>query len=79
MKIALTVKNTSRTFKPTTNDVILYDGEMWYVTTKNDVLKEANETLQKCKEELAKIEEFKKEVASQLLEMSELLKQLYSK
>ena len=56
---------------------------MWYVTTKEDVLKEDKELLNQCKKqlELLKTEnaDFKKSVAAQLLEMSELITKLYSK
>lgn len=83
MKIALEVKNISKAIKPITDDVVVYDGKEWYVTTKSELLKEANETLEKCKEQLEKnkqeFENFKKDVASQLVEMSELIGKLYSK
>lgn len=82
MKIALEVKNTSRAIKPMTNDVIIFDGKIWYITSKDEILKEANKTLEECKEQLENSKKeyalFKKEVATQLLEMSELIKSLYS-
>lgn len=82
MKIALTVVNTSKTVKPSKDDVIIYDGKEWYVTTKDDVLKESKDLLNECKLELENLrkehELFKKEIATQLLEMSELIKKLYS-
>lgn len=83
MKIVLTVKNTPQVMKPSTNNVIVYDGKQWYVTTKDDLLKEAYSLVDEAKRELAKIkadnEAYKREVAGQLLEMSELIKKLYSK
>ena len=83
MKVAFEVKNTGKALKPTKNDVLFFDGKMWYVTTKEDVLKEDKELLNQCKKqlELLKTEnaDFKKSVAAQLLEMSELITKLYSK
>ena len=81
MKVALTVKNSSRVLNPIENDVIIYDGNIWYVTTKDKLLEEANGILQSCKEELVKLKkeysDFKKEVAGQLLSMSQLIEKLY--
>ena len=83
MKIALTVKNSSRVIKPMENDVIIYDGEIWYVTTKEKLLEESNKLLAKCKEELENMKNeqaaFKRQVAEQLLQMSQLIETLYSK
>lgn len=83
MKIALTVKNTAKIVKPTVDDVIVYDGKEWYVTTKTEILKDSQKLLDECKAELEnsrkEYDNFKKEVASQLFEMSELIKKLYSR
>lgn len=94
MRIALTVKNSSRVAKPIENDVIIYDGNIWYVTTKENLLKEANELLDQCKKEIEKLKaenaefkrqiensnaEFRNNVAKQLLQMSNLIEKLYSK
>lgn len=83
MKIALTVKNSSRVIKPMENDVIIYDGEIWYVTTKEKLLEESNKLLAQCKKELENMKKeqaaFKRDVAEQLLQMSQLIETLYSK
>ena len=83
MKIALTVKNSSRALKPMEDDVIIYDGNIWYVTTKEKLLEEANSVLKQCKDTLEALKqensELKQSVASQLLQMSELIEKLYSK
>lgn len=82
MKIAITLKNTSRGLKPTHNDVILFDKDAneWYVTTKKDLLKESEELLEKCKNELVELkkenEDFKVNVAKQLVEMSTALERI---
>ena len=73
----------SKTLKPTCNDVMIYDGQDWYVTTKENILKDANTLLEQCKNELDTLKkenaDFKVDIAKQLLEMSELIKKLYSK
>lgn len=83
MKVALEIKNTGKALKPTKNNVILYDGNIWYITTKEDILKEDKELFDQCKNELENLKkensDFKTSVATQLLEMSELIKKLYSK
>ena len=89
MKIALTVKNNSKVLQPIKNDVIIYDGSTWYVTTKEDILEETNNILKDCKAALIKIKsennslkeenaEFKKKIAEQMLKLSELVEKLYS-
>ena len=52
MRVALDIKNLSKLNQPTENDVIIYDGKRWYVTTKDDLLKDANNLLLKCEEVL---------------------------
>lgn len=83
MKVALTVKNSSRVINPIKDDVIIYDGEIWYVTTKDKLLEESNKILAQCKKELENMKKeqaaYKKEVAQQLLQMSQLIESLYSK
>lgn len=48
MRIALDIKNMSKITKPSKNDVIVYDGKEYYVTTKQDLLKEAYGLVAKC-------------------------------
>lgn len=80
MEITLKLKNTSRGLMPQKDDVIVYNGSIWYVTTKEDILKETKDLLEECKTELEKTRkensDFKKQVAQQLLDMSEVLKQI---
>lgn len=90
MEIALKVKNLSGVTKAKKDNILIYDGKEWYVTTKEQLFKEyderfskkLNEASNKLKEFDEMIKEnkqFKIEVASQLKEMSELIKKLYSK
>lgn len=34
MKIMLEVQNTKKGIKPSKDNIIIYDGDSWYVTTK---------------------------------------------
>ena len=81
MKVVLSVKNTSKIIKPTENDVILYDGEQWYVTTKQKLFKEWTDLLAQTKAKLAELEQqnsdFKREVGIQLSQMTELIQRLF--
>jgi hypothetical protein len=81
MKVVLEVKNTSKIIKPTENDVILYDGKQWFVTTKQILFKDWNKLLNQCEKKLADLEkqnsDFKREVGLQLKEMTELIQKLF--
>lgn len=81
MKVVLEVKNTSKIIKPTENDVILYDGKQWFVTTKQILFKDWNKLLSQCEKKLADLEkqnsDFKREVGLQLKEMTELIQKLF--
>ena len=81
MKVVLSVKNTSKIMKPSENSVILYDGEQWYVTTKEKLFKEWTDLLAQSTQKLQDLEEqntqFKREVGSQLREMTELIHTLF--
>jgi hypothetical protein len=79
MKVFLDVKNMSKVIKPSTENVMLFDGKQWYVTTKQELFKEYDEKLVEFDQMIQENKEFKKSVASQLLEMSELIKTLYKK
>lgn len=81
MDIMLNVKNLSKIAKPNVNDVIVYDGKKWYVTTKKDILEETYEILnlaiEQNRQNKEEIENFKKNIAEQLLKMAELIENLY--
>lgn len=80
MRIALDIKNLSKIKEPTVNDVIIYDGKKWYVTTKDDILKETHNLLLECKEELLKLkkenQEFKQQTSKDIIELSDTVKKL---
>ena len=81
MNVVLNIKNTSKIIKPTKNSVILCDGKDWYVTTKEELLKECSDLLKKCKitleEQKQENTEFKKDVGKQLKQMTDLIQQLF--
>lgn len=92
MKIAIDLKNTSRGLKPKNDDVIIFDSKenQWYITTKEELLKEDKKLLDECKNQLKINEEevkkmrkeysdFKVTVAEQLLRMSETMKKFVGK
>ena len=93
-EVVLNIKNLPKVMKPTQNDVIVFNGKEWYITTKESLLAEAYEFVENGKKDLAaelqrirkeleatKLENtnFKKEVAGQLYQMSQLIAQLYKK
>ena len=78
MKIGLDVKNISRAIKPKKNDVIIFDGKEWYVTTKKDLFDEYEQKLdEKLKELESLIKDnaiFKKEISGQIVKMSKTIR-----
>ena len=82
MKVALDIRNMSKLVKPSSNDVIVYDGKEWYVTTKEDILKEANDLLSECRTELANEQEanrrFREQVSQDMSELTGMVRSLLS-
>ena len=80
MRVALDIKNMSKIKNPTENDVIVYDGKQWYVTTKDEILKEANDLLLECKETLEALrkenQEFKRQTSKDIIEITNTTKKL---
>ena len=81
MQVVLTVKNTHKIIEPSKNSVILYDGKNWYVTTKEKLFEEWTALINKCQQELVKLQnenaQFKSDVSQQLLEMTSLIQKLF--
>lgn len=82
-EVLLNIKNVPKVMKPTQDDVIVYNGKEWYITTKESLLADAYKLLSECKVELEKVKkensDFKKSVAKQMVELSELVEKLYKK
>ena len=75
MQVVLNVKNASKLVKPTSDSVLLYNGKNWYVTTKEEILKEIRGLLSECRETLEAQkqdnEEFKRKVSAEIKEMAD--------
>lgn len=91
MEIAFTVKNMPRALKPQKDDVLIYDGQLWYITTKTELFREYdehfNEKLNECNQKLlelqqekeqllADLNEFKAVIARQMLEYGQLIREV---
>lgn len=80
MKVALEIRNLSKLKNPIKNDVIIFDGKEWYITTKEEILKEANDLLLECKRELASVKrenkEFKQQTSKDILELTDTVRAL---
>lgn len=85
-KLVLEIKNPGRILKPERNDVIFYDGKDWYVTKKEEVFKELcsklrekekelDNKIKQCNEKIAEVNKLKTDVAEQLLEFGEIVKE----
>ena len=85
MKIALEVKNNSKIIKPSKNNVLLYDGKQWYITTKEDIFAEYEARIDKKLRQLDNLiralekdnADFKEDVSKDILAISNVVKELY--
>lgn len=82
-QVLLDIKNVPKVMKPTQNDVVVFNGKEWYITTKESLFAEAYDLIGQCKQELEKLKkensEFKKSVAKQIVDLSGLVEKLYKK
>ena len=78
MKVILDIKNVTKIFDPEDGDVIISDGEKWYVTTKADLFREYEQKMDAKIAEINKLlkqmGEFKKDVSQQIVSMGEVVK-----
>ena len=81
MEVILDIKNIPKVMNPTQNDIIVFDGKTWYLTTKQDLLEDAYKLIAKAKEELENLkdenESFKDQVNEQLSFMSDAIRKIY--
>ena len=80
MKAVFEVKSVNRLNHLNPNDILIYDGKTWYVTTKEDLFKKEVAYLEECKKSLNEVKQevidFKKDVAGQIKEISETTAQI---
>lgn len=78
MKLILDIKNNKKAIRPSKDNVILYDGKEWYITTKQDLFKEYEEYFKKkiaeCEGKIQELDAFKGEIAQQILDLQEIVK-----
>lgn len=78
MKLILDVKNVGKVIKPSKDNLIMYDGKEWYVTTKQDLLKEYNEHFDKkikeCDNKIDEMNTLKLDIAKQILDFNDVIK-----
>lgn len=79
MRVVLDVKNMSGVVKPSKNNVMLFNGKEWYITSKTDLFKEYNEKIKLMEEMLEDNKKFKENISSVIAEMSEIIKTLLVK
>lgn len=90
MKLGLNIRNPKKAVRPTVNDVIIYDGKEWYVTTKDELFrefgeriktaeKELHEKIEECNAKIAEMNELKVSTAKQILEIANAVEQFISK
>ena len=81
MKIVLDVKNASSLKEPRKDQIIIYDGKQWYVTTRQILFEEYEEKIDSKLHELeekalaleADNKEFKNSVSKDIIKMSEVV------
>lgn len=77
MKVALEIKNGNRLLKPRKDDIIIFDGKSWYITSKSDIFAEyetkMNEKIAEIEQTNQETEQFKREISSQMVTMSEII------
>lgn len=83
MEIAFTVKNMSRGLKPKEDDVLVFDGKIWYITTKQNLFREYDEhfdeKIEECNAKIREMNELKAELARQMLEYGQLIREVITK
>ena len=80
MKVCLDVTTNKAILAPNRNNLILYDGKKWYITTKNDVFAEyeakMDEKLLEIDQKLEQLEAFRVEIARQIATLSDLVRDI---
>lgn len=79
MKVALNIKNMKKAIRPANDDVIIFDGKDWYITTKETLFKEYQDKVDakiaEVNAKVAEMEAYKRETSSQIAELAKVIKQ----
>lgn len=90
MKLILDVKTNRKMINPSVNDLILYNGTEWYITTKQDLFKEYDQHFadklaeletkkRECDQKMAELDNYKVQLAEQMNEYISLIRELVAK
>lgn len=83
MKLVLETTTNKRIIRPSKDNIVLYDGKTWYVTTKQDLFKEYDERyatkIAECNDKIEEMNALKVEMAGQMLELQEMVKAIVLK
>ena len=83
MKLILEVKNAAKAVRPSKDNLVLYDGKEWYITTKQELMKEYDEhfdtKIKQCDEKINEMNTLKRDVAKQILEINDIVKTMFGK
>ena len=90
MKIGLEIKNPKKAIRPSRNDVILFDGKEWYVTTKEELFKEfegrlnakekeLDDKIAECNQKILELKDLKKANAEQILKIASIVEEFISR
>ena len=78
MKLILDVKTNKKAVKPSKDNVVLYDGKDWYVTTKQELFKEYDkyfaDVIAECNAKIKEMNALKVELAKQMLDLQEVVR-----
>ena len=85
MKLVLDVKNASALKQPREGQLIIYDGEKWYVTTRQELFKEYETKLDSKLEAMSNLldelknenQEFKNSVSKDIIKISDIVETMY--
>lgn len=83
MKIAIDVKTNKKAIRPSPDNIIIYDGKDWYVTTKKDLFaeydKKFEDKLEECDVKIKEMKDYQISISKQMLEYNELIKEIITK
>lgn len=77
MKLVLDVSTNKKAIYPSENNVVLYDGKKWYITTKQSLMEEYDQhfeqKLKECDKKMEQMTQLEKELAQQMLDLKNVV------